>query len=609
MRQSSVGYKLLIILVAVFALMSIVGSQTYSAQQPIDATFVKQTVNSIINPRLTLTALRGDILTATWFEQATQTRDAVQTATLLAQTVTLTPTLTVTPSATQLPSATVLNFTNTPISATDRFQTIVAEVDRRFTQTKDAQLASTATSGFVNTVNSIILRTLGYTETPSPTVTLTPTPSPTVTPTLSSAPLPTFNPTEQQQTLIAIANTRIKSTAAAQQTNKAQASIDAIVASLSPPSSTPLVASHTSSLDANEMTLSARVFANVTATLAARQAQTATAVFQSAIEQLVNRESTASVATQRALLTAGFAPINVGNVVQIQRVTTLTGHTNEIRALAVGSSGTLFASAGLDNSVRIWNVQDGAPMLTLSGLTDRRAIAFSADTSRLAACSGDGTIRIWEAASGKLLTILRGHIGAVNSIAFSANGQFLASAGDDQTVRLWEARTGTLLQTLRSHRRPVLTVTFSADSRQIASASQDGVIILWEAESGLQLVTMRSSQALVALAFSPNGTLLASGGYDRVTQVWNTSTGVRTKLLTGTPGTIKALAYCLDGSCILVGYGDGRLVSWDVATEKDVTLGKHGNAINALVLSPDGTRIITGSSDDTVVIWGVRSAP
>src|SRR5262249_36069964 len=65
----------------------------------------------------------------------------------------------------------------------------------------------------------------------------------------------------------------------------------------------------------------------------------------------------------------------------------------------------------------------------------------------------DGTIRLWEASTGRLLTTLQGHTGAVRSVALGGDGQMLASGGEDGTIRLWDVPSGTYLRTLRSDRR------------------------------------------------------------------------------------------------------------------------------------------------------------
>src|SRR5262249_44099172 len=85
----------------------------------------------------------------------------------------------------------------------------------------------------------------------------------------------------------------------------------------------------------------------------------------------------------------------------------------------------------------------------------------------------DSPIKVWDAKTGKLVPVLRGHIGTVSQIAFSPqDSSLLASACiEDLTVRLWDVTTGRERYVLRGHTRPVTSLAFSPDGRRLASAS------------------------------------------------------------------------------------------------------------------------------------------
>ena len=69
-------------------------------------------------------------------------------------------------------------------------------------------------------------------------------------------------------------------------------------------------------------------------------------------------------------------------------------------------------------------------------------VAFSPDGHRLASAGNDQTVRLWDAATGQPIGPLTGHTGAVTGVAFSPDGRRLASGSADQTVRLWNPDTG-----------------------------------------------------------------------------------------------------------------------------------------------------------------------
>jgi WD40 repeat protein len=82
-------------------------------------------------------------------------------------------------------------------------------------------------------------------------------------------------------------------------------------------------------------------------------------------------------------------------------------------------------------------------------------------------------------ASGKEITVLRGHGDAVFPIAFSPDGQMLATGSADKTARLWEVATGEEIAVLRGHENDVGSVAFSPDGRMLATGSKDNTARLW----------------------------------------------------------------------------------------------------------------------------------
>ena len=204
-----------------------------------------------------------------------------------------------------------------------------------------------------------------------------------------------------------------------------------------------------------------------------------------------------------------------------------------VQALAFSPNGTLLATAGPGASARLWSVPTGAPVRTLTSPTPKdvvmnqvNGVAFSPDGTLLATVGNDGTARLWTVATGALVRTLIAHRDNAECVAFSPDGTLLATGGADNSVRLWDMTSGGVVHTLtcpaptaRLLTSEVTEVAFSPDGTLLVAiqktTTQSGVR-LWDAATGQTVGTYIGAPdphgSIRGLAFSPNGTLLATGG-------------------------------------------------------------------------------------------------
>ena len=193
------------------------------------------------------------------------------------------------------------------------------------------------------------------------------------------------------------------------------------------------------------------------------------------------------------------------------------------------------------------------------------------------------------------------------SVAFSSYGILLASASEDNTVRLWDVETNTNIATLEGHERRVNAVAFSPDGRMLASAGGDGTVRLWNVESGQQKAALKGHEWVTSVAFSPDGTLLASGG-DGTVRLWNVETNANIASLEGHTEVVNAVAFSPDGTLLASGSWDNTVKLWDVETNTNIaTLEGHTNGVVSIAFSPNGTRLASASVDNTVRLWDVET--
>lgn len=231
--------------------------------------------------------------------------------------------------------------------------------------------------------------------------------------------------------------------------------------------------------------------------------------------------------------TIRFLDTNTGELLR-----TLNGRTRKedkkllISGVSCSPDGNMIISRHnefVDSAIRLWDIETGKLLRTLSGHTQFiKHMVFSPDSKIIAAGSNDKTLCLWDADTGKLLHTLSGHTDYVNSVAFSPDGSIIASASWDHSLRLWNVNTGQPLRTLTSWDHSHFnSIAYSPDGRMIAS--YDGfVIILWDTQTGQILGKFRDRYGVSAVkfkvVFSPDGRMIASCGFNEV-NLWDVNTG------------------------------------------------------------------------------------
>jgi WD40 repeat protein/basic membrane lipoprotein Med (substrate-binding protein (PBP1-ABC) superfamily)/DNA-binding SARP family transcriptional activator len=163
---------------------------------------------------------------------------------------------------------------------------------------------------------------------------------------------------------------------------------------------------------------------------------------------------------------------------------------------------------------------------------------------------------------------------------------------------------------LRGHDDQIYGVAYSPDGSLVASASQDGTARVWDANTGEQIrVLSGHGDAVKDVSFDPAGEVLATGGNDGMVTIWDLSSGEEVRQLSGHTHWVERVLFSPNGERIAaMGSVDGTTLIWDAASGENLhTLTGHSAWGIGLAFNPDGSRLVTTSADGTAIVWDANT--
>ena len=288
-----------------------------------------------------------------------------------------------------------------------------------------------------------------------------------------------------------------------------------------------------------------------------------------------------------------------------------------VETIAFSPDSRTLASSGYSSTnsiIRLWDTDTGKLRDTLDGYEEEiLVLAFSSDGAMLASSGGwpDYRIRLWDVAKHQPRDTRFDNTGSPYALSFSPDGKTLVSGGRDNTVRLWDVQTGELKNRLKGHRGDVNAVIFSKNGEIFATGSDDGTIRLWTAHTGEMLTILEGdtkfSEGIRSLAFSPDGTTLASAKAEKI-WLWDTSTKQLSGILEGHVRDVIAIAFSPDGETIASASSDWTLRLWNTATgQPHKIFEEHPSSANTVAFSPDG-RTLASANGGLIRMWDTQGA-
>jgi len=244
------------------------------------------------------------------------------------------------------------------------------------------------------------------------------------------------------------------------------------------------------------------------------------------------------------------------------------------------------------------------------------AAAFSPDGGRVAVAR-PGAIDIREVLTGAVVMTLDDLPDKVNAVHFSPDGGQLIIAGGipglTGTAQIRGAASGVVIREFIGHRDALADAEISPDGTLLATAGYDRLIHLWNPADGSLVRSIDGHKgAIHDLAWHPSSTVLASASADETVKLWRVADGERLDTLNQPHGEMIAVHFTPDGNHIIAGGADKRLHLWAFVSRTEPALNPplaarfaHEAAINGLALSHDGRHLLSSADDRSLKLWSV----
>lgn len=306
--------------------------------------------------------------------------------------------------------------------------------------------------------------------------------------------------------------------------------------------------------------------------------------------------------------------------------------------MIAGSGGVLWSFfLGKENVIRLWDSQTGGLLHTLTGHTNFvTSVTFSLDGSLLMSGSLDGTLKLWNTQTfQEQFTLdeaspnpwqfdgkpLRMSLPKIDFIALHPNQHWIAAGDISETITLWDCSSRSKIG-FWGGRRAHTAIAFSPDGRLLATCDDHAGYNLFEVPSGnrtyppagkLVFGRLNSTQfatfapSLKTIAFSQDGKKLVGGCFDGSIRLWDIDTGKELYKIKGHQSQVNSLIFSSTEKYLISGGFDGEIKLWDAQTTQQIcTFEGHTKQVCAIALSPDGETLVSSGADRTVRFWKSR---
>ncbi|KAK3112358.1 U3 snoRNP protein [Teratosphaeriaceae sp. CCFEE 6253] len=335
------------------------------------------------------------------------------------------------------------------------------------------------------------------------------------------------------------------------------------------------------------------------------------------------------------LLVAGFSNglFMLHDLPGFSEIHKLSISASNIDTVSINKSGEwlAFGSSAL-GQLLVWEWQSESYILKQQGHFDSlNALTYSPSGDRIITCADDGKIKVWDASSGFCVVTFTEHSSGVTACEFARRGNVLFTASLDGSVRAFDLIRYRCFRTFTAPKRlSFSSIAVDPAGEVVAAGSLDDFDIhVWSVQTGQLLDQLSGHEGPVSsLAFSPNGSTLISGSWDRTVRLWS----VFARTQTSEPLQLQADVLCVsvrpDSKQIAISTLDGQLTFWSLSDStqeagldgrRDVSGGRKATdrrtaaniagtkSFNTIMYSADGSVMLAGGNSKYICLYAVET--
>jgi WD40 repeat protein len=295
-------------------------------------------------------------------------------------------------------------------------------------------------------------------------------------------------------------------------------------------------------------------------------------------------------------------------------------HTEAPDIMSSSPNGMLLATTTTPNIATIWNVRTGTPCAQLEGHTNTiTGLAWLPDSHHIVSASHDKTIRLWNAATGTCCQIIT-HTEPINSLQIitqhitDASGAELGHAplivttDLEKTLKLWDLTTASCCATFSNeHIHYNVSISCAPHINELVVAivrKNSPSLTIWHPTRNIEHRPTYHKDTITALAWSPDGSCLATGSRDCTVRIWSTNAEKLIKTLEH-KNEVNALAWRPHGSYLAVACDDG-VYRWLInprINSSPTRLGEHLKPVISVAWHPDSSYFVSADTAGTTCVW------